>query len=229
MINRLINNRFRETLKRNPYIIHKLFYEIKYNGVTHLIKRFLSLVIYSGKNKGHQPTDKLIKPYTEKTLLKKIRKHPNHLMFTIVIRRHESSTEKDIDKSIKSINNNLFPDSKIIVINTSIAKTNKNISEITSPHSNLFTVNSKKELEEEIGSIKFQQGYFSVIDAGDEFAGHSFYNISMTQPHTCLIYGDEEIIEKETKVKKYFFKPEFSPEYLLAYNYINKAVFLNNS
>lgn len=72
-------------------------------------------------------------------------------------------------------------------------------------------------------------GYVTVIDAGDRLARHALAECLRTfhdWPSVDIVYSDEDVMDERGRRSQPFFKPEWSPELLAAFNYFGRLTLL---
>jgi GT2 family glycosyltransferase len=83
------------------------------------------------------------------------------------------------------------------------------------------------------GALQFVRGKFIVLlKAGDEFAAHALHSIAKAivgDPNLDFLYSDEDQIDREGRRRNPFFKPGWSPEYLLGRHYAFRVGVLRTS
>jgi glycosyltransferase involved in cell wall biosynthesis len=71
-----------------------------------------------------------------------------------------------------------------------------------------------------------------VLEAGDELVDHGllyFAERAVRTPESVVIYADEGTVNAEVKPDRPYLKPDFSPDYFLARNYLGDAVVFKRS
>lgn len=128
--------------------------------------------------------------------------------------------QNDIFSTIASIRKQKNKNFEIIIL------TNKKIE--NNDEYKFFYVADKEEMFGVINnySLEFKESYFFILSAGDLLEDYTLSLVSeciAMNPEVDVIYGDEDDIVNGGKFNAKF-KPDFSPDTLLSYNYIGEAV-----
>jgi 2-polyprenyl-3-methyl-5-hydroxy-6-metoxy-1,4-benzoquinol methylase/glycosyltransferase involved in cell wall biosynthesis len=71
-----------------------------------------------------------------------------------------------------------------------------------------------------------------LLDAGDQIVGHALpyvAELGMRAPEAAMIYVDEDQLDAGNRPDRAYFKPGFSPDYLLAFPYLGDGVFVRRT
>ena len=74
--------------------------------------------------------------------------------------------------------------------------------------------------------------WFAVLDSGDVLAPgalHAVAGVLSADPMAAAVYGDEDVLEQDGQRDHPLFKPAWSPELLLAYNYFGRLTVLSRA
>lgn len=72
-------------------------------------------------------------------------------------------------------------------------------------------------------------GFLGPGDQLDKSALFEIINLINLKPEAGLIYSDEDKVNPQDHFRKPFFKPDWSPDYFLSYNYLGKFVLINSN
>lgn len=128
--------------------------------------------------------------------------------------------QNDIFSTITNVKKQKNKNFEIIIL------TNKKVE--TNGEFRFFYVANKGEMFAIINklSLEFKEAYFFILSAGDILEEYTINLVSeciATNPEVDVIYGDEDDLVNGGKFNAKF-KPDFSPDTLLSYNYIGEAV-----
>ncbi|MEM0268786.1 MAG: glycosyltransferase family 2 protein [Candidatus Korarchaeum sp.] len=148
------------------------------------------------------------------------------------------SEEEFLKKSIDSVLNQIYDNWELCVVDSIPIK--PRIREILEEYSKGETRVKVKFLKENLGiaenlneALKLATGEFvCFLDGCDElapFALHEIVKLLNKNPALDFIYSDEDKIDEANVRKDPFFKPDYSPDMLLSYNYISRLVAIRKS
>ena len=140
-----------------------------------------------------------------------------------------NTDEKWLRKAIESVRSQIYPDWELCLIND--ASTNLQVKGILDEYSSLDNRIKVKHLEENQGisgasnhALSMATGRFiGFLDHDDELRAHALFEVVKLlnrNPEIDLIYSDEDKIEMDGQRVDPFFKPDWSPDLLLSFNYI---------
>ena len=130
-----------------------------------------------------------------------------------------------LDMTLSSISMQTYKNYKVFVFYNNTLEINKNYSK--------FLVYGMEDMLEIINKVSYENknNYISILTAGDLYEQYTLNLVVRTvnkNSDIALIYGDEDDICGEYKINP-LFKPDYSPDTLLSYNYIGDAVFYKSN
>jgi ADP-heptose:LPS heptosyltransferase/GT2 family glycosyltransferase len=141
--------------------------------------------------------------------------------FTLLLRLRDGSSQeiRCAQQTIASLQDQVYPDWRLLVICP------KDVSLSVPVTENIRTIDESE-------SISFHSSLVGLLRAGDDLGADALLEFAVeaaTHPEAAIFYCDERRYDYATKAVSAFFKPDWSPDLLLATNYLGRLCFVRSS
>jgi GT2 family glycosyltransferase len=170
-----------------------------------------------------------ITPADMQRMREKNQKHSDTPRISLVLESHGNSSEQDVRRTIESVLAQAYPHWELILAwpGTLEKKVQDALDQYENNEPRIRRVRFEKSLRDVLPDLTGIAGgqYLMMLDAGDALAPHALYSVAgaiNSGESPDLVYSDEDRLESGGRRNRPFFKPDWSPEYLMGFNYLGR-------
>jgi len=216
-------------LRKNPYLVHKFYYEVRYHGPIVAFHKSMRKIFQVREKPYH---------YTENPSWKKIeaqiRQFNYHPLISLLMPVYNVDP-KWLEMAIVSVTNQVYENWELCIVDdqSTNPKTTAYLKSLNHPKIKVMFSKSNSGISEATNqAYEMAVGeYVGFLDNDDELTRDALFECvrEINEKDPDIIYSDEDKIDSNQNFSDPFFKPDFSPDFLLSYNYITHFLLVKKS
>lgn len=221
-----ILKRIKSQIDQNPYLVNKLFLSLKRYGLKRTINKVKTKIRKTKIRKTKIYS--YIQPKLTGKIIKEIERFRYKPLISIIMPVYNVDP-KWLDLAIKSIGNQWYDNWELCIADDKSTNKNtvnylKNINKSKSPKIKIKFLEKNLNISGASNeALKLANGeYMALVDNDDEITPNALYGVvkAINNTGADFIYSDEDKITIDGSFCDPHFKPDFSPDWLLSFNYI---------